>query len=213
MMWYKHFFMPINKIVKVLMLSDFIIVSGFGFVAPIFALFITDKIHGGTIETVGFASAVYWIAAAVIRLPIARYIDKTKTEKDDFYFMIFGSVLISAVPFLYIISSEIWHIYVIQMIYGLGYSLRLPGWYGMFTRHIDKGAEGYEWSFDSLVSGIGSGVTAALGGILAVKFGFNALFILIGVISIIGTATLTFLYYIVEPDHGKDTTADLNIKT
>lgn len=211
MMWLKHFFMPINKIVKVLILSDFIIISGFGFVAPIFALFITDKIHGGTIETVGFASAVYWLAAVLVRLPIARYIDKTKTEKDDFYFMIFGSALISAVPFLYIVSSEIWHIYVIQMLYGLGYSLRLPGWYGMFTRHIDKGAESYEWSFDSLVSGIGSGVTAALGGIVAVKLGFNVLFILIGAISVIGTATLTFLYYIVEPNHGKDTTADLNI--
>lgn len=207
----KHFFMPVNKIIKVLMLSDFIIISGFGFIAPIFALFITDKIHGGTIETVGFASAVYWIAAAVIRLPIARYVDRTKTEKDDFYFMIFGSVLISVTPFLYIVSSEIWHIYLIQILYGIGYSLRLPGWYGMFTRHIDKGSEGYEWSFDSLISGLGSGITAALGGILAVKLGFNALFVLIGILSVIGTAVLTFLYYIVAPDHGSDTTADLEL--
>lgn len=210
-MWLKHFFMPINKIVKVLMLSDFIIISGFGFVAPIFALFITDKIHGGTIETVGFASAFYWIAAVITRLPLARYIDKTKSEKDDFYFMIFGSVLISATPFLYIVSSQIWHIYLIQALYGLGYSLRLPGWYGMFTRHIDKNQEGYEWSFDSLISGVGSGITAAVGGIMAAKLGFNFLFVLIGVISVIGTAVLIFLYYIVEPDHGKDTTENLTI--
>jgi len=201
-MWLKRFFLPINKIIKILILSDFIIISGFGFIAPIFALFLTDKIQGGTIETVGFASAIYWLAAVLTRLPIARYIDKTKTEKDDFYFMIFGSVLISVVPFLYIISAKIWHIYAIQIIYGLGYSLRLPGWYGMFTRHIDKNHEGYEWSFDSLVSGVGSGITAALGGVMAAKLGFNALFILIGAVSIIGTAVLIFLYYIVEPDHG-----------
>ncbi len=193
------------------MLSDLIITSGFGFVAPIFALFITDKIHGGTIETVGFASAFYWIAAVVTRLPIARYIDRTKSEKDDFYFMIFGSVIISATPFLYIVSTQIWHIYLIQALYGLGYSLRLPGWYGMFTRHIDKNQEGYEWSFGSLISGVGSGITAAVGGIMAVRLGFNALFILIGAISVIGTAVLTFLYFIVEPDHGKDNTANLSI--
>ncbi len=204
-MWLKHFFLPINKIIKILMLSDFIIISGFGFIAPIFALFLTDKIQGGTIETVGFTSAIYWLAAVLTRLPIARYIDKTKTEKDDFYFMIFGSLLISAVPFLYIISAKIWHIYAIQIIYGFGYSLRMPGWYGMFTRHIDKNHEGYEWSFDSLVSGVGSGITAALGGVMAVKLGFNALFILIGAISIVGTAVLIFLYYIVEPDHGRET--------
>ncbi len=209
-MWLKHFFLPINKIIKILILSDFIIISGFGFIAPIFALFLTDKIQGGTIETVGFASAIYWLAAVLTRLPIARYIDKTKTEKDDFYFMIFGSILISVVPFLYIISAKIWHIYAIQMIYGFGYSLRLPGWYGMFTRHIDKNHEGYEWSFDSLVSGVGSGITAALGGVMAVKLGFNALFILIGVVSIIGTAVLIFLYYIVELNHRRGI-AGLNI--
>ena len=193
-----------NKIVKVLTLSDFILTSAFGFVAPIFALFITDKIQGGTIETVGFAAASYWVVAAIVRLPIARYVDRTKTEKDDFYFMIFGSILISTVPFLYILSTKIVHIYLIEALYGLGYSLRLPGWYGMFTRHIDRNREGYEWSFDSLISGVGSGVTAAAGGVLAAKLGFNALFIFVGAISVIGSAILIFLYYIVEPDHKKN---------
>lgn len=193
--------MPMNKIVKVLMLSDFLITSAFGFIAPIFAIFLTDKIKGGTIETVGYAAAIYWVAAVLTRLPIAHFVDKSKSEKDDFWFMIFGSILISAVPFFYMASTNIWHIYMAEALYGLGYSFRLPGWFGMFTRHIDSGHEGYEWSFDSLVSGVGSGVTAALGGILAFRFGFNILFILIGALSIIGSATLIFLYYIVEPDH------------
>jgi MFS family permease len=196
-----NFFLPINRVIKVLMLSDFVITSAFGFVAPIFALFITDKIQGGTIETVGFAAAFYWLAAVLTRLPIARRIDKTKSEKDDFYFMIFGSVLISVVPFLFIFSTKIWHVYLIQAFYGIGYSFRLPGWFGMFTRHIDKGREGYEWSFDSLLSGIGAAIAAALGGIIAVKFGFEILFVLIGAISIIGSAVLIFLYYIFKPDH------------
>jgi MFS family permease len=200
----KTFFLPINKIVKVLMLSDFIITSGFGFISPIFALFITDKIQGGTIETVGFAAAFYWVAAVLVRLPMARYVEKTKSEKDDFWLMIFGSILISAVPFFYILSSKIWHIYLIQALYGLGYSMRIPGWYGMFTRHIDRGHEGYEWSFDSLISGVGAAITAALGGIMAAKLGFDTLFIFIGAISIIGSAVLIFLYYIVAPDHGSE---------
>lgn len=201
----KSFFLPLNKIIKILILSDFLITTAFGFTAPIFALFITDKIKGGTIETVGYAAAFYWLAAALARLPIARFVDKTKTEKDDFYFMIFGSLLISAVPFLFIISTKIWHIYLIQILFGLGYSLRLPGWYGMFTRHIDKGQEGYDWSFSSLIAGVGSGVTAALGGIMAARFGFNTLFILIGGISILGSITLIFLYYIVAPNHDRNT--------
>lgn len=200
----KNLFLPINKIVKVLILSDFIIISAFGFVAPIFALFLTGKIQGGTIETVGYAAAIYWIAAVLTRLPIARRIDKTKSEKDDFYFMIFGSIIISVVPFLYLLSVKIWHIYLIQALYGLGYSLRMPGWFGMFTRHIDKGHEGYKWSADSVVAGVGAAITAALGGVLATRLGFEALFILIGAVSIIGSAVLIFLYYIVEPNHQRD---------
>jgi MFS family permease len=190
-----------NRIIKVLILSDFIITSAFGFLAPIFALFLTDKIQGATIETVGFASAFYWIVAVLTRLPIARRVDRTPSEKDDFYFMIIGSILISAVPFLFILSSKIWHIYLIQAFYGLGYSLRLPGWFAMFTRHISKGREGYEWSLDGIVAGAGSAITAALGGVLASRLGFNALFIIIGVISIFGSAVLTFLYYIFRPNH------------
>lgn len=200
----KNFLRPINKIIKVLILSDFIITSAFGFVAPIFALFITDKIQGGTIETVGFAAAFYWVVAVLTRIPIARFIDRTKSEKDDFYFMIFGSIIISVVPFLYLLSAKIWHIYLIQALYGLGYSLRMPGWFGMFTRHIDKGHEGYEWSADSVVAGVGAAITAALGGVLATRLGFEALFILIGAISIVGSAALIFLYYIVEPNHHWD---------
>ncbi|MDP2855726.1 MAG: MFS transporter [bacterium] len=200
----KNFLLPINKVIKVLILSDFIITSAFGFVAPIFALFITGKIQGGTIETVGFAAAFYWVVAVLIRLPIARFVDRTKSEKDDFYFMIFGSIIISVVPFLYFLSAKIWHIYLIQALYGLGYSLRMPGWFGMFTRHIDKGHEGYEWSADSVVAGVGAAITAALGGVLATRLGFEALFILIGAISIVGSAALIFLYYIVEPNHHWD---------
>lgn len=200
----KNFLLPMNKIIKVLILSDFIITSAFGFVAPIFALFITDKIQGGTIETVGFAAAFYWVVAVLTRIPIARFIDRTKSEKDDFYFMIFGSIIISVVPFLYLLSAKIWHIYLIQALYGLGYSLRMPGWFGMFTRHIDKGHEGYEWSADSVVAGVGAAITAALGGVLATRLGFEALFILIGAISIVGSAALIFLYYIVEPNHHWD---------
>ncbi|MFH0803647.1 MAG: MFS transporter, partial [Candidatus Tagabacteria bacterium] len=96
------------------------------------------------------------------------------------------------------------HIYWIQALYGIGYSLRIPGWYGMFTRHIDKGHESYDWSFDSIISGVGSGIAAALGGIIAARLGFDVLFIFIGGLSIVGSAVLIFLYYIVEPDHGSE---------
>jgi len=184
-----------NFIAKILILSDIFIVSAFGFLSPIFAIFITDKIIGGTIETVGYSTAFYWLAALLIRLPLSRYVDKTKSENDDFIFMIIGSIIISAVPFLYVFSSKIWHIYLIQAIYGLGYSLRIPGWYSMFTRRLTKGREGYEWSISTMLSGFGTAITTALGGIMANRLGFNTLFIIAGTLSIIGSIILILIYY------------------
>ncbi len=184
-----------NVIAKILIISDIIIVSAFGFLSPIFALFVTDKIAGGTIETVGYATAFYWLSAVLIRLPLAKRVDRTKSEKDDFMYMLIGSFIISLVPFLYIFSSKIWHIYLIQAIYGLGYSLRVPGWYGMLTRRLRKGKEGYEWSISTMLSGLGSAITAALGGIIAKHLGFDTLFIIIGVLSIFGSLILIFIYY------------------
>jgi len=79
--------------------------------------------------------------------------------------------------------------------------LRLPGWYAMFSRHIRKGREGYEWSVNSMVAGLGSAITAALGGILAERLGFDVLFLIIGFLSIFGSIVLIFLYSILNPDH------------
>ncbi len=184
-----------NFVAKILILSDVIIVSAFGFLSPIFALFVTDKIAGGTIETVGYATAFYWLVAFLVRLPLAKRVDSTTSEKDDFLYMAIGSFIICLVPFMYIFSSKIWHIYLIQAIYGLGHSLRVPGWYAMFTKRLGKGKEGYSWSVSTMITGIGSAITAALGGLIANHLGFDTLFIIIGILSIFGSLTLFFIYY------------------
>jgi len=48
---------------------------------------------------------------------------------------------------------------------------------------------------------LGSAITAALGGILAERLGFDVLFLIIGFLSIFGSIVLIFLYSILNPDH------------
>lgn len=50
---------PFNKVIKVLVLTDFALFTGFGFVLPIFAIFITEHIQGGDIKMAGFAAFIY----------------------------------------------------------------------------------------------------------------------------------------------------------
>ena len=173
--------MAINKVIKVLILSDVALMTGLGFVAPIFAIFITNNISGGNVEVAGFAAAVYWIVKSLVIIPLGRYLDRNHGEKDDLWFIIIGNLLAAIAVFGYLFSSLPWHIYLLQGIYAFGMGMNIPGYTAIFTRHIDKGREAFDWSVRVALVGVGIGVASALGGIVAYNFGFNLLFIGIGI--------------------------------
>jgi MFS family permease len=176
----------INKIIRVLIGADFVFLSALGLITPIFAVFITGQIKGGTVEVVGFAAAIYWIAKSLMEIPIGKILDKIKGERDDVYFLVIGYMVIACVQFGYMLSSLPWHIYVLEGIYAFGTAMAWPAWAAIFTRHIDRGKEGFEWSVEHVAFSFGTGITGAIGGILAVKFGFNIVFLITGFIAMLG---------------------------
>ncbi len=193
----------INKVVKTMIKADLIFVSAFGLITPIFAVFILDQIKGGDVKMVGFAAAIYWILKSLLQVPIGRYLDKNVGEKDDFYFVVGGYFLAVLVPLGYIFSSLPWHIYGLQALYAIAMGMAIPGWAAIFTRHIDKGKEAFEWSLESTAIGLGVGITGAVGGVLASKFGFDTVFIFAAIIALVGAILLTAIYKDVFPkgDH------------
>ena len=176
----------INKIIKTLIGADFIFLSALGLVTPIFAVFITGQIEGGNVEVVGFAAAVYWIFKSILQVPIGRFLDKKKGERDDLCFLVIGYLIVACVQFGYILSFLPWHIYALEGIYAVGMAMAIPAWPAIFTRHIDRRKEAFEWSMESTALSFGSGVTGALGGILVAKFGFNMVFLIAGFIAFVG---------------------------
>lgn len=178
--------MRINHVVKTLVLSDFFINSGFSVFAPIFAIFVTGQISGGSVEVVGFGAAITQIFKVGLQIPVARYLDRNHGEYDDFYSLIAGSSLAALVPFLYFFASSVTHIYIIQALYGMSLALAVPPWFAIFTRHIDKMQENIEWSFESVAIGISGAIAAALGGVLAQHIGFKHVFLVGGVLAVLG---------------------------
>ncbi|MEK7464693.1 MAG: MFS transporter [Patescibacteria group bacterium] len=171
-------FRHINKVVKVLVVVDFFYNSALASFAPIFAIFITDSIVGGSASVVGFATACYWITKSIFQLPIARFLDRTDGEKDDFWAMFFGYILVGLIPIAYVFASVPWHLYLIQILNGFLMAWVVPAWYAIFTRHVDKWRISFEWSLESVFSvGLANAGAAALGGILVDRVGFDALYI------------------------------------
>ncbi len=180
----------LNKIVKILIISDISFWTGWGLLTPVFAIFIIDKIQGGTALVVGIASAFFLIVKSILRIPIGKALDGKVSEKDDYLVMVLGTFIASLVSFGYIFSSLPWHIYLLEAIHGAGLALALAGWMAIFSRHIEKGKESTQWGWNETTLGLGMGVAGALGGFFVTKFGFNLVFSLVGVLGLIGAFLL-----------------------
>ncbi len=183
-----------NKVVKILILSDIAVLGAAGFINPIFAIFVNEQIIGGSIAVAGLSASIYIIIKSIFQIPIGRYVDEDRKDKNDFWFMVVGSILIAVVPFMYAYSLYPWHIYVLQAIAGLGAAMAFPTWMALFTRHIDKFHEGYEWGVYNTVTGLAAGVAAVAGGFLAEEYGFNFIFYLAGAVTLLGAAILFIIY-------------------
>lgn len=203
MSWFRP--SKINKVVMTMVYSDFLMVWGAGFLSPIFAVFIVKDIEGGSLAVIGFAVAIFWIVKSLVQIPVSLYADRIRGELDDYWLMIIGSFASAIVPLLYFsFAAHVWHIYLIQVINGVANGLYVPTWLAIFTRHIDKHKESTEWMIHSNLIGLGFAVSAALGGVLADKFGFRVVFILVSAALFLGTIVLMLVRSGIDGDRGAD---------
>lgn len=179
----------VNRTIRFLILSDFFLFFAVGLLAPIYAVFVLKYIEN-SLEVIGYAVACYWITRVIMVIPLSLFMDKIKGEKDEYSFMVVGTFLIALIPLLYTISSQPWHIYALQIFNGFAYSMAVPAWRILFTNNIDKKIVGFEWSLEDVSVGLATALSAALGAIIADKYGFNVLF---GVISFFGFLSATTL--------------------
>src|SRR3989344_4270323 len=101
-----------NKKLLLLILSDVLILSSFGLLGPIFAVFITGSLEGGTLVAAGLATTIFLIVRSAVSLPLSKYfIDK---EKHKTHSLLLGTLLIITVPFIYIFSTSTTHIFIAQ---------------------------------------------------------------------------------------------------
>lgn len=183
----------INKVVQTLIASDFLLQSGWGLIGPIFAIFLTQQIQGGSLKIVGMVAAVYWLTKSIVQPFIARYLDKNHGEIDDFRFLVVGMYAANLIPLGYVFSSQPWHIFALEFIRALAMACVVPTWSAIFTRHIDKGKEAFSWSLESTGIGFAAGIAGVSGAWLASVFGFKAVFVLVSLFGFFSSSALLTL--------------------
>jgi MFS family permease len=184
-----------NAIIRVLLLFLFFLNVTEAFITPLFAVFVTDFITGATLKTVGFAFAAFSIAKALSQIPIARWLDSKKGEVDEFWAMMFGAVLSTVFPLALLLASKPWHLYALHIAQGIGVAFLMAAYYAVYSRHVDKGSEGLEWSFFSVGAlTIPSAIGSAVGGVVADILGFRVLFMASGIVNAGAALILIMLY-------------------
>ncbi|HTX87106.1 MAG TPA: MFS transporter [Candidatus Nanoarchaeia archaeon] len=184
----------INLITRILVLSDFFLFLSSGLLSPIYAVFVLNKIHGSSLEIIGIATAIYWTSRVVSVVPLSHLMDRIKGEKDEYYFMLIGTLLIATLPLGYIFATEPWHIYLIQAMNGIAFSMIIPAWRVIFTKNLNNEHVSYEWSLDDVGVGIATAISAALGALIAQTFGFDVLFIFIYLVGLVSVLVLLLIY-------------------
>lgn len=182
--------MIMNKKLSLLILSDILILSSFGLIAPIFAVFIKDNLIGGSLVTAGLATTIFLAVKSAVQLPLSWYIDNDRHKTK---LLVIGTFLIIVVPFIYILAKSIYMIFFAQVIYGFGAALAYPTWFSLFTRYMDKKHKGFEYAIWSTGVGAGTAVTAFIGAEVAEALGFKILFFVVGVFAFMGFLLLIIL--------------------
>ncbi len=185
-----------NRVIRFLIASDFFLLGGWGLLSPIFAIFILQEIvpsPAKAVQIAGFSVLIYWLPKSLLQIPISKYFDKVVGDKDDYWIMILGLFINGLAPFGFLFATAPEHIYIIQMVHAVGMALVIPSWNALFTRHIDQGQEAYEWAMDSTFLGFATGLTGGAGGLIAATFGFEIIFILVGVLTLFACLLLLLI--------------------
>ena len=176
-----------NRTIKLLMISDIFLVTGFGLTNPILAIFIKDNIVGGTIFMASLAATIYMVIKCLVQLPFSKYVDK---HDHKVKWVIIGTFMIAVVPFVYMFANDMKTVFLAQIIHGIGSGLVYPTWLGLWSTHLDKKHESFEWSLYSTLTGAGTALAAVVGATIAQFVGFTFTFIFVGIMSFTGAMIL-----------------------
>ena len=173
--------------------------SGWGLIDPLFSIFVIQNIKGSNLVAIGFLATIYWITKGILQIPISIFLDRYDGERDDFYALILGLLVIGMAAFSLIMATKMWQIYLIQFVKSIGFAFYIPAWSAIFSRHLDKEHTAFDWAFSSSSVSLGIGLAGLVGGTVASAVGFQLLFLLAGLFALLSAGLLLLVPNLILP--------------
>ncbi len=187
--------MRMLKWLRTIILGDMFFLTAFGLISPIFALFLKDQLPGANVLGVALAEAFFLLALGVIR-PFAKLYSKNDTRGwRTQNFLWFGSCLVIAAPFLYLLSRDMLDIYVVQVLYGVGIAFSEPAWSRLVDLSSQKDQNPSVFEQYNTLGTLIAAALAGVGGFVAQYQGMRPLLVFLGTTLACASLLMWFFFW------------------
>jgi MFS family permease len=170
-----------HKQLKLFLVGNSFFTLALGMIGPIYAIFVQEI--GGDILAAGASWAIFMVVSGFGIFLMGKFQDKIRRDKPV---MIIGYSL-TALGFLgYYFVSDVAHLFMVQVLLGLGSVVYIPAIDSFYTKYLEKGKYASEWAAWEGIYFIITGVGAIVGAFLAKTFGFRNLFLAMFFSSLLG---------------------------
>ncbi|MEK9209214.1 MAG: MFS transporter [Patescibacteria group bacterium] len=166
-----------NKAIRILLVTNGLILIAGAMLGPIYALFV-EKI-GGDLLDASLSFSVFMVTAGVVTLISGKFSDKLKESE---LVVVWGYIVMGVGFFSYTLVNSLWSLLLVQVLIGLGEAIYNPAFDALYSKHLDGHKAGREWGVWEAMNFLVAALGAIAGGFLATKFGFNAMFITMGLL-------------------------------
>src|SRR3989344_4661240 len=157
--------MRLNKKERILLYGSNLWYLGAGMLGPLFAVF-TEQI-GGDVLDISWAWATYLIIAGVLYIWVGKLtVKKYRKAK----VMVWGYGLNALSTFSYLLVSEPWHLFFVQIGFGISAALATPTWNALYSEYENKKEDSYDWGLADGEAQIITGLALIIGGFIIPYF-------------------------------------------
>ncbi|MFA6099790.1 MAG: MFS transporter [Patescibacteria group bacterium] len=176
-----------NGKLKSLLAVDLLVTSSYGLILPILPLFIVERIDGANLMSVAIAQAVFLVSQAGFSWIFSNYLHHKQTKIRAHGGLIVGSVIVTLVPAIYLISWDITLIYLAQVLLGIGLGILYPSWACLAKDSTETAHRPKIKQAHSIFLSLSMALAALLGGYVAYEYGYCLLVYMMVLIGICGT--------------------------
>jgi len=188
MVHYLSITIPMNKNYKYLLLAGMLCNLGDNLIGPFYSVYVHNR--GIELVDIGYASVIYSFVLAALMY----YVGKASDTFNKKAVTVLGYTLFAFSSLLYLVISESWHLFAMQIINALGSACLAAPLSALMTEYIQKDKSGEQWGLLNGIGRVAVGFSVLLGTLVVKYFDFTTLFFLMFVIQISATFVQAFLF-------------------